>query len=61
MLGEDTISDHNNIEFLLKTSYMLKILKLVIIILNTSYFVGILFIIISDMSRSIAFVVGNTD
>jgi len=61
MLGEDTISDHNNIEFLLKTSYFLKILKLVIIILNTSYFVGILFIVMSDLCRSIAFDLGDTD
>ena len=61
LLGEDTISDHNNVEFLLKASHILKIFKLILIILNTSYFVGIVFMIISDACRSIAHDLGHTD
>jgi len=60
-IGEDTISDHNNIEFLLKTGYIIKTFKLIIIILNTSYFVGILFMVISDVCMAIANDLGHTD
>ena len=51
MLGEDTLSDHNNIEYFMKVGNLLKILKLVLLILNTSYFVGITFLIFSDATR----------
>jgi len=60
-IGEDTVTDHNNIEYLLKIGYALKIFKLVLVILNTSYFVGILFLIIADISMSLAYDLGNID
>ena len=47
LLAEDTISDHNNVGFLMKTGHGLKIFKLVIVIITTSYFVGILFMIVA--------------
>jgi len=49
-MGEDINEDHNKIEVLLKTSYGLKIFKLVVILLNMSYFVGFIFMISSDLS-----------
>ena len=61
LLGEDTISDNNNIEFLMRVSNVLKILKLVMIILNTSYFVGILFMIYAEVTMTIAKALGHTD
>jgi len=60
-IGEDTLSDHNKIESLLKTNYSIKILKIVIILLNMSYFVGIIFMIIADACKTIAYEVGDTD
>ena len=60
-IGEDTITDHNRIEQIMKVSYALKIFKLVLIILNTSYFVGIMFMIMADFSMSGAYEVGDLD
>ena len=54
MLGEDTISDHNNIDFLVNMTNTLKITELVILILNISYFVGILFMIVAEVNMAIA-------
>ena len=53
-IGEDILNDHNNIEFLMKTGHMFRIFKLITIIVNTSYFVGIIFYIISDINVKIA-------
>ena len=61
VIGEDTISDHNKIETLLKTCYMLRILKLVVILLNMSYFVGMMFMIVADAFKAIAYELGDTD
>jgi len=61
VIGEDTISDHNKIETLLKTCYMLRILKLVVILLNMSYFVGMIFMIIADSCKAIAYELGDID
>ena len=41
LIGEDKINDHNNIEFIMITGYIFATLKLVIIILNCSYFLGL--------------------
>ena len=60
-MGEDTILDHNKIEALLKTCYMLRIFKLMVIIFNMSYFVGMIFMIIADSCMAIAHELGNTD
>ena len=61
LIGEDTISDHNNIEFMMKISNVLRILKLVLIIVNTSYFVGILFMIFAEVTMAISKLLGDTD
>ena len=51
MLGEDTVNDHNNIGFLMKLGYCFRTFKLIILILNISYFFGIIFMIIAEVSR----------
>jgi len=38
----------------MKTGNMFRILKLVTLVINTSYFVGILFYIISDVNKAIS-------
>ena len=45
------INDHNNIENMLIINYLLKTLKLVILILNVSYFLGNGWFIICDLSQ----------
>jgi len=45
----------------MKIGYGLKILKLVLVILNTSYFVGVIFLIMADVSMSVAHDLGSTD
>jgi len=54
MLGEDTVNDHNNIGFLMKLGYCFRTFKLIILILNISYFFGIIFMIIADTGKTIA-------
>lgn len=49
-LSEDIINDHNNIETLLYVSYTIKTFKLVIIIINISYFVGMFWLIYCEIS-----------
>ena len=46
VLAEDMLNDNNNIEFLIKLGYFFKTLKLVLVILTISYFVGALWLII---------------
>ena len=43
-IGDETIADYNNIENCLLTNYSLQIFKLVITILNISYFVGMIWL-----------------
>lgn len=50
-VGEDTLNDHNNIEEIMLTGYTLKTLKLVIIILNLSYFLGLVWIIFCKLTE----------
>ena len=50
-IADDIINDHNNIEDMLIVNYMLKTLKLVILILNVSYFLGNGWFIICDLSQ----------
>ena len=47
LLGEDTSQDHNQIEMLLYVKYLIRTLKLILIILNFSYFLGMFWLIIS--------------
>lgn len=49
-LGEDVVNDHNQIEQLLHISYFLKTFKLIVIIFNISYFLGLVWIIFCDFS-----------
>ena len=48
-VGEDCNNDHNKINLLLTIKYAFQTFKLVIIILMTSYYIGILFYIISEI------------
>jgi hypothetical protein len=50
IVGEDKENDHNNIEGLMLTGYLLKTLKLVIIILNFSYFLGLIWLIFCEIT-----------
>lgn len=50
-IGEDNIRDHNNIEEIMLTGYTLKTLKLVIIILNLSYFLGLSWLIFCQITE----------
>ena len=54
MLAEDTINDHNNIGFLMKLGHFFRVFKLVILILNISYFFGIIFMIVAELARDLA-------
>jgi len=40
LMADDKISDHNNINFIMTIRFSLRIIKLIIIIFNLSYFVG---------------------
>ena len=44
-LAEDTTQDNNNIEFIMKFGFFLKTLKLIIVIINSSYFMGVFWLI----------------
>ena len=59
--GEDILTDNIKIEGLLKVGYMLKIFKLVIVLFNMSYFVGMLFLIIADVCKETNFKFGTSD
>jgi hypothetical protein len=52
-LGEDQLNDHNSIEEMLMLGYFLKTMKLVTMILNISFFVGIFFYVICDLQAQI--------
>ena len=54
LLAEDTISDHNNVDFLMNMTHTLKILELIILILNITYFLGITFMIVAELNMTIA-------
>ena len=53
IFGEDTSQDHNNVEKLLKIKYCLRTLKLILIILNFSYFLGMFWLIISSQVHTL--------
>ena len=52
-LAEDVINDHNNIETLLFVSYTIKTFKLVILIINISYFIGMIWLIFCEISEDL--------
>jgi len=54
MLAEDTITDNNNIGFLMIIGHFFRTLKLVIMIFNISYFFGITFMIIAEISKDLS-------
>ena len=53
-LAEEIDEDNNNITFILKITYGLRIYKYLQILLFISYFVGLIFFIFSDLSLEIA-------
>lgn len=50
LIAEDTENDHNSIEALMIFSYLLKTTKLIIIIVNISYFLGMFWITFCDLT-----------
>jgi len=60
-LGEDTLTDHNNVNFLMNVSHSMKIVELVILILNISYFVGILFMIVAELNMKLERLINEDD
>jgi phosphate starvation-inducible membrane PsiE len=52
-IGEDQTNDHNSIEEILLLGYFLKTMKLVIMIFNISFFVGIFFFVFCDLQAQI--------
>lgn len=54
-IGEDTSDDHNKVEFLLLVKYMIRTFKLVIVILNFSYFIGIGWLILCENNELFTF------
>ena len=48
-LGQDQTDDHNRIELIMKIDYCLKTLKLIIIIINISFFIGIFFLVFCEI------------
>lgn len=51
-IGDDKDNDHNNIEGIMVAGYFLKTLKLVIIILNFSYFLGLIWLIFCEITET---------
>ena len=52
-MAEDQISDHNNIDLIMKIRFGLKIIKLLIIIFNLSYFVGMGWLLFCEISSRV--------
>ena len=55
LVGEDTILDQNMIELQLLIKYLIRTLKLILIILNFSYFLGMFWLSISDINEDAAY------
>ena len=55
IFAEDYINDHTNIERLLFISYGIKTIKLIILIMNISYFVGMIWLIYSEITMDIIY------
>lgn len=53
LAAEDQDSDQNKIAFLIKTNFFIRIFKLVIIIMNISYFIGFFWYIFCDVTKSV--------
>lgn len=51
-LAENSDLDNNNIMLILMISYFFKTFKLVIIILTVSYFIGIMWFIFCDLTKT---------
>ena len=54
-LAEDTLSDHNNVNFLMNMGHGLRIFKLFVVILNISYFVGIFVMIVAELNVTLLY------
>ena len=50
-LAEDIIGDHNGIEMLLFVQYFLNTMRLIVIIFNISFFIGMFWYILCDLSQ----------
>ena len=56
LMGEDTSQDHNKVETLLLIKYIIRTMKLVLIILNLSYFLGLGWLTMCDTVRYFSFI-----
>jgi len=52
-LGEDKLNDHNNIVYNIYLGNFLATTKLVIIIFNISFFMGVFWLVFCDLTRDI--------
>ena len=52
-LADDMDQDNNQIEFLMMVNYGLKTLKLIILIINISFFLGMFWLIYCDVTQKI--------
>ena len=52
-LAEDMDQDNNQIEFLMMVNYGLKTFKLIILIINISFFLGMFWLIFCDVTKQI--------
>ena len=60
-IGEDTLSDHNKILVLLTTGFIMKIILMILVIFNVSFFFGIFFLIIAEVTMTIAEMENNIE
>ena len=52
-IGEDQLNDHNNINRMILLGHIIRTIRLIIIIMSTSYFIGILWRIYCELIHSI--------
>ena len=52
-LAEDMDEDHNQIENLMVVNYMLKTLRLIIIIVNIAFFIGMFWLIYCEVTMNL--------
>ena len=52
-IAEDNLDDHNNIVFILVVGYLFKTLKLIVIIMNISYFLGMFWLTFCFSTREL--------
>jgi hypothetical protein len=54
MMAEDMVEDNNNITKMILINFSIRIIKLIIIILNISYFLGMFWLIFTDLGLELS-------